>query len=140
MTTDTVSTDANVEILSKVNCGFCMTGHHTNCTIRTSPWYGKIWICPCECDKSLVEKPKPVKDWYNRYRAPFKKVTEGETKRKRKSTATNISYRGSAKSVTPAPYVPPKPRDSRVDALASEMLEDVRSHEDFLKEKEKWDQ
>jgi hypothetical protein len=130
------TTEGNVEILSKVNCGFCMTGHHTSCCIRTSPYYNKIWICPCDCDKSLVVKPKPVKDWWSKYRSPFKKVESGTTK-SRKKTATNIPYTPS--TTTHVPYVPPKPRDKRVDALAAEMLEDVRAHEDFQKEKEKWE-
>lgn len=128
-----MSTEANVEVISKVNCGFCMTGNHTSCCIKTSPFWSKIWVCPCECDKSLVVKPKPNKDWFSKYREPFNKVTsEG----KKKKAATNIS--APVFSAPPKPYVPPKPRNSAIDALANEMLDDVRESDEIKAEKEKW--
>jgi len=135
--TGELDADGNVEIISKVKCGFCMTGHHTTCVVKSSPYWGKVWVCPCGCDKSLVVKPKPSKDWFSKYKAPFTAVTDGDGKKKRKAIATNTSY-VAPKVVEHVPYVPPKPRDARVDALVNEMLEDVRATEEFQAEKEKW--
>jgi hypothetical protein len=122
-----------VEVLSSRQCGFCMVGNHTGCCIKTSPFWGKSWVCPCECDKSLVVKRKVDLSWVDKYRGPFK---DPDTK-KPKSTTTNISSAPS--TATKITRVPAKPRDKRVDALATEMLEDVRKSDDYQKEKEKWE-
>ncbi len=129
-----VHDDAVVEILSNRVCGFCLLGTHINCCIRTTPFYNKVWVCPCDCDKSVVVKPKGPGDWWKKY----SKENYPRTEKKKRTTATNNPSTVTYVAPKPAPRKP-APRDARVDALASEMLDDVRTHEEFKKEKEKWE-
>ena len=40
-------------IVMKNPCGFCNAGDHKICRYEL-PYYEKLWICPCECNKSWV--------------------------------------------------------------------------------------
>lgn len=38
-------------IITKNVCGFCNAGDHELCR-HELPYYEKLWICPCECNKN----------------------------------------------------------------------------------------
>lgn len=40
-------------IITKNKCGFCATEDHHKCS-HEIPWFEKLWICPCECNKNWV--------------------------------------------------------------------------------------
>ena len=40
-------------IITKHPCGFCMSGDHKQCR-HELPYYEKLWICPCHCNKGWV--------------------------------------------------------------------------------------
>lgn len=40
-------------IITKNRCGFCNSGDHDICK-HELPYYEKLWICPCECNKNWV--------------------------------------------------------------------------------------
>ena len=33
-------------------CGFCNNSNHESCVKSTTPWFGKVWTCPCSCNES----------------------------------------------------------------------------------------
>lgn len=40
-------------IVTKNKCGFCATEDHDKCA-HEIPWFEKLWICPCDCNKNWV--------------------------------------------------------------------------------------
>jgi hypothetical protein len=40
-------------IVTKHPCGFCNAGDHPLCR-HELPYYEKLWICPCDCNKGWV--------------------------------------------------------------------------------------
>lgn len=42
-------------IVTKNPCGFCNAGDHHMCR-HELPYYEKLWICPCTCNKNWVPK------------------------------------------------------------------------------------
>jgi hypothetical protein len=100
-------------------CGFCMTGAHTNCRIETSPWFGKVWRCGCECDKSKVERVHTVNVPTMR---PARVVALPE--------------------VEPAPAPVSKRqrrKDAKVTAAAQEVLDEIMASDEVQDELRKFD-
>lgn len=42
-------------IIKKHPCGFCNSGDHDKCC-HEIPYFEKLWICPCTCNKNWVPK------------------------------------------------------------------------------------
>lgn len=40
-------------IITKNKCGFCATEDHNKCA-HEIPWFEKLWVCPCDCNKNWV--------------------------------------------------------------------------------------
>jgi len=48
-------------VLPYKQCGFCSTDDHHLCP-HEIPWFDKLWICGCDCNKSWKPKDVVVKE------------------------------------------------------------------------------
>jgi C4-type Zn-finger protein len=48
-------------VIPTVACGFCSTKDHNLCP-HEIPWFDKLWICGCDCNKSWKPKDVVVKE------------------------------------------------------------------------------
>lgn len=46
---------------AKLKTGYCSAGNHDGCKARTvTPWFGKIWLCPCTCHEPTTKEEKMI--------------------------------------------------------------------------------